>query len=308
MTNFLSLENDTLKATILPFGATLTGLWHISDPRSLVLGFDDVRQYERTNFYSGAIVGPVANRIANGRVSIDGHTYDLPKNEGNNTLHSGPDGLHRQHWDVLECEAHTVTLECILPDGACGLPGQRTLLARYALVGNALHLHMSATSDRATLINMVHHPYWAMDQSARLRIDSDRVLDVNDAKIPIGTAQDVAGTHFDVRTPSPVPRELDHCYVLSDAKRNAPARVAELSMPHYTLGIETDAPGLQVYAGAALPDLTDQSTHGWPIAPYSGIALEPQLFPDAPNHPHFPSILVNAGQQWQQNTRYLFSF
>lgn len=308
MHNIISLENSDLKAHILPYGATLAGLWNVNDPRSLVLGFKETEDYRQSNFYCGAIVGPIANRIANGRVVIDGQSHLLPQNEGRNTLHSGAEGLHQRVWDVSDVTPSSVALTCALGDGACGLPGARVITAEYSLDGPMLQLRMTATSDRMTLMNPAHHPYWAVNGHARLRINSSQVLDVDASKLPTGKADDVDGTDFDLNAFSPVPKTLDHCFVLNPHKRDAPEPVAELKMPHYTLRIETDAPGLQVYAGAALPKLADEKTQGWPIAPYSGLALEPQFWPDAPNHDHFPSILLPPQHQWTQITRYVLEF
>ncbi|MEP6065901.1 MAG: aldose epimerase family protein [Paracoccaceae bacterium] len=308
MHTVISLENSDLKARILPLGATLTGLWNINDPRSLVLGFENAETYSRTDFYAGAIVGPVANRLSNGCVTIDGQKYQLPQNEGQNTLHSGPDGLHHRIWNVEAVTQSSVTLRCTLADGDCGLPGMRVITAHYSLSGRVLQLNMTATSDRTTLMNLVHHPYWAMNNDARLSVASSQVLEVDSTNLPTGRVNDVDGTQFDLRTPSPVPKTLDHCFALNQHRRDRPEYVADLTMPHYALRIETDAPGLQVYAGAGLPNIFAERTQGWPIAPYSGIALEPQFWPDAPKYTHFPSILLPAGQQWVQTTRYVLEF
>ncbi|MEP3845041.1 MAG: aldose epimerase family protein [Paracoccaceae bacterium] len=308
MHSVISLENSNLKANILPMGATLTGLWNVNDPRSLVLGFDDTDTYSRTDFYAGAIVGPVANRLSNGRVVIEGNEYQLPQNEGVNTLHSGPDGLHRRIWNVETVTQTSVTLSCTLADGECGLPGERVITARYSLTGRVLQLHMTATSDRTTLMNPVHHPYWAMDDKARLQVTSSQVLEVESSNLPTGKLDGVDGTLFDLRSPSPVPKSLDHCFVLSAHKRDTLEIAAELTMPHYKLQIKTDAPGIQVYAGAWLPKIAGEQTQGWPIAPYSGVALEPQFWPDAPAHAHFPTILLPNQHQWEQMTQYVLEF
>ena len=246
MQTIISLENSELKAQILPLGATLSGLWAANDPRSLVLGFEDPENYARTDFYAGAIVGPVANRLSDGRVKIEGQEYQLPQNEGQNTLHSGPNGLHRQIWNVEAVTQTSVTLNCTLADGECGLPGVRVITAQYSLTGRVLQLHMTATSDRTTLMNPVHHPYWAMDDKARLQVASSHVLEVDSSNLPTGTLNDVDGTLFDLRSPSPVPKSLDHCFVLSEQKRDAVEIAAELTMPNYQIQIKTDAPGLQL--------------------------------------------------------------
>lgn len=302
----IELKNNHLSAKVLPFGATLASICATGHADSLTLGFSDPVDFQRIPMVAGAIVGPLANRLANGQARIEGRFYQMPRNEnGRASLHSGPEGLHRRNWLPVEQSGDTVTLQCVLTHSECGLPGFRTIAATYWLEDNVLCLRMTAISDRETIMNLAHHPYWVTDSRARLRVSADHFLPVDDYKLPTGRQALVENTVFDLRQPRPVPPMLDHNYILSDAPTETPRRVAILEMPHYQLRLETTAPGLQVYAGANLPNLGTERSTGWPIAPLSGVALEPQFWPDAPSHSSFPSVRLPAHTQWSQLTRYV---
>lgn len=290
---------------MLPYGATLAALYTNQDRRSLTLGFSEMADFQRIPLIGGSIVGPLANRLTGGRARIDGRVYQMPRNEnGRTSLHSGPEGLHRREWHIVETSETHVTLRCALGHGECGLPGNRKIEATYALDGNTLSLVLRACSDRTTLMNLAHHPYWAVDQQARLKVSASHYLPVNADKLPTGQRAPVDNTPFDLRTPRPIPSMLDHNFILADAIRAKMQPSAQLEMPHYRMKLQTDAPGLQVYAGANLPQLGLDRSLGWPIAPFSGLALEPQLWPDAPSHSRFPSAILPAHTQWSQNSTY----
>lgn len=304
----LTLQNDALRATILPYGATLSGLWRAGDAKSCVLGFADPTDYARFPIYAGSIVGPVANRLGDGRARIDGRVFQMPRNErGRTTLHSGPEGLHRRIWQVLEATPTSVTLRIHLPHGACGLPGARDIQATYRLEDTALALDLDATTDAPTLMNPAHHPYWAVDARTRIRVSSSRYLPVNAWKLPTGRQVEVADSPFDLRRSTPIPQDLDHAYILSDVADQKMRRVAWLETADYAMRLDTDAPSLQIYSGSGLPELGTHLTTGHPIAPLRGLAIEPQFWPDAPNHAGFPSILLSPDTPWQQRTRYTLS-
>lgn len=305
MSKPVTLKNAHLEAHVLPFGATLAALYAGDDPRSLTLGFKDPADYQRIPLIGGSIVGPLANRLANGLARIDGQVHQMPRNEnGRTSLHSGPEGLHRREWHLAAQTQASLTLRCALQHGECGLPGNREIEVTYGLKDNALALEIRARSDRKTLMNLAHHPYWATNAQARLKVSASRYLPVDAAQLPTGQQARVEGTAFDLRQPRPIPAMLDHNYILSEAPSDILQRAAVLEMPHYRMKLQTTAPGLQVYAGANLPNLGSEHSLGWPIAPLHGTALEPQLWPDAPNHPLFPSVLLQPDTEWSQSTVY----
>ncbi|APE43700.1 hypothetical protein BOO69_09950 [Sulfitobacter alexandrii] len=308
----LILRSDRLTARVLPYGASLVGLHFAGREGNLVLGFSDPQDHALIPVFAGAVVGPVANRITDGRLVLAGETHQMPRNEGTNTLHSGPDGLHARHWNVLAQDEARLHLGLTLPDGACGLPGTREISAAYTLDGDALTVILQARTDRLTAMNLAHHPYWTLDTAAdvsthRLRVAADHLLPVDASGLPTGEIRPVAETAHDFRAARPVPGDapLDLNFCLSDTPAPQPRTVATLTGGDgVTLEIETDAPGLQVYNGAFLPDRPGAVSGGRGLRPFHAMALEPQFWPDAPTHDHFPSILLRPEDTWRQTTRY----
>lgn len=308
----LTIRSGALTAQILPHGASLVGLHLQGGTQNLVLGFADPQDHARLPIYAGAIVGPVANRITGGRISLSGQPWQMPRDEGENTLHSGPDGLHSHAWNVLTHSADSLTLGIELKHGEGGLPGNRVIRADYRLTGALLSLTLRAETDRATAMNLAHHPYWNLDglgdiTSHSLRIDAAHYLPTDPQRLPLGAVAPLAETPFDFRSPRPVPRDsaLDLNYCLSDAPPAQIRPVAWLTGATGTqLRIATDAPGLQVYNGNFLPDTPGALPGGQSLRPFHAMALEPQYWPDAPHHGHFPQITLEPGRIWQQRTEY----
>ena len=288
MSDILKLGTGPLRIEIWPLGARLNqahyggiALLDESRDRAEALG---------PKHFNGAVVGPVANRIADGRVEIAGRSYDLPKNEnGVTTLHGGNEGLHARDWTVADLSDDEAVLTIDLADGECGLPGNRRFTARYSVGETDFTVTLEATSDAETLVNLALHPYWALDAGGRaglvLSVQADGYTPVDPRKIPTGEVAPVDGTIFDLRAAGEPSSGIDHNFVLTGAQ---PA--VRLAGPTLLLEIETDAPGLQIYSGKE-----------------TGIAIEPQHFPDAPHHPGFPSILLRPGETYRQVSTYRLS-
>ena len=312
MTNApIILTSQQLQVTILPFGASLVGVRFANHARNMVLGFANPQNHRSVHPFAGPLVGPIANRIAGGRVDIAGQTYQMQRNEqGRTTLHSGDLGLHNRLWTVASKGPDHVTLTCALTHGENALPGNRIITASYRIEGTALILTLNATTDRPTAINIAPHAYWNLDGAPdvgqhQLHINANTYLPVDDHMIPIGQVYPVAGTAFDFTNSAPVPLApwLDVNYCLSNEPRRSLTRAAVLrGADGTTLTLSTTAAGLQVYNGAFLPDDTAQMADCPPIAPYSAIALEPQGWPDAPNQPGFPSIMIDTDTPFHQQT------
>lgn len=311
----ITLVSDTqsLEATILPQGATLWSLRFEPSGRSLVVSFADPADHFRYPACAGAIVGPVANRIAGGQITLGDTTYQMPCNENSSTsLHSGPEGLHLRDWRVAAQSDSQVTLQITLADGEYGLPGQREIAATYKIKGSDLILELSARTDQPTPINLAHHPYWTLDDAEnvsghQLQINADHYLPVDPMNLPMAPPQPTSGSAFDFSCLRPVPLTplLDVNFCLADAPETALRTAATLIGADGTLlRIDTTAPGLQVYAGAYLPNAGDVLDGNAPLAPYRGIALEPQFWPDAPRNSAFPQITLNPGDVWRQTTCY----
>jgi len=311
MSEPLILRSRGLELRILPLGAALIGVRFAGQPRNLVLGFQDPSDHGRIPIYAGAIVGPVANRVGAGRVTLAGDTYQMPLNEaGKTTLHSGPDGLHAQTWEVQEQGPDHVRLRCHLPDGACGLPGNRIFHATYSVTDAQFTLLLEATTDQPTAINLAAHPYWNLDGRTdvcghSLQVSAAHYLSTDRLNLPTGQTPTAGDDFYDFTTAQPVPvsAPLDVNYCLDADEPSAPAAVLTGS-DGTTLRMTTTAPGLQVYNGAYLPPDAPPAEGFPPIAPFAAIALEPQHWPDAPNNPAFPQITLLPDQQYRQETRY----
>ena len=293
-------------AQVLTWGATLQDLRVAGVGHSLVLGSEEFAAYLGPLRYAGAVVGPVANRIAGGTAVLDGQRYEFERNEnGVTTLHGGHIGTDARLWSVQEVSESACTLTLHLPDGEGGFPGNRDLTATYALDDDgALMITLTATTDAPTWINLASHGYWTVagrdglgDQM--LQIGATRYLPVDDRLIPDAPAP-VAGTRYDFRKARPVVREgdvlLDHNFCLD----GAPA--VTLTGNGVRLTVTTDAPGLQVYEAVHLdaPNGHDGRHYG----PHAGLAIEPNHWPDSPNNSDFPSIRLDPGETWRQVSRF----
>ena len=306
------LNSGEMQAEISPLGASLVRLSR--GDRDLILGIHNLTDRSINDFYAGAIVGPVANRVAGGQVKIDGQIFQMECNEGGSTsLHSGDDGLHTLDWEVSEVLPDSVSLKVHLPDGYSGLPGNRDISVLYTLSGNGLTVKITAQTDQKTPINIAHHPYWALqtDQSKlKLSISGDNYLPKAANGVPTGQIQAVVNGPFDFNMQRELGpnAKLDHNWCLSDAKQETPRPVATLQASDgLQLNISTTEVGLQVYTGSSLPILNATQCTANPIQPNAGIALEAQGWPDAPNKPIFPSIMLEPSETYRQITQYTFT-
>lgn len=297
-----------LTARFLTYGATLQDLRVEGIERSLVLGFPDLESYlAHPDVYVGAMVGRFANRIGDGQAVIGGTRYQLDRNFlGRHLLHGGRDGASRRNWRIAAWAQDAVTFTDVLPDGHMGFPGRLSVCTTFEVrPGPALSIRVQAQADAETLCSFAHHGYFNLGggptiEGHCLRIAAEHVLPVTDTLIPTGEVAPVAGTAFDFRAPVRLTRErlavgYDHNFCLS-TQREALRPVAELVAPdgRLTMTIETTEPGLQFYDGAAIA----AGRHG----AHAGLALEPQVWPDAPNHPQFPSARLQPGEVYDQHT------
>lgn len=298
MTTSLTIASDRLTVRIDPRGARTRAI-HLDGGPNLLLDADPEAHSDWAACYGGVIVGPVANRVAGGRVAIDGVTCQMPQNEGTTCLHSGPKGVHAHPWRVVAHEATSLHLEVTLPDGTCGLPGHRVITAQFTCTGETLTLTLLATTDRATPMSLAHHPYWVLGPDQHLQVPADHYLPVDASLLPTGEVSPVENTIFDLRKGGPIPPEIDHNFCLSNQPHPTPVDAATLSGQLGTLRITSTEPGLQIYGGAALPDIPAEG-----IRPYAGVALEPQGWPNAVNTPHFPNVIMTAETPYRQITQY----
>lgn len=284
----------------------------------VVLGYRDEASYLGDGPCSGKIPGRFANRIAGGCFTLDGKEYKLVKNHPEYQLHGGPDGFSNRLWAISKASGNQAVFTLDSPDGDQGYPGSMHIEATYTWGDdNALTLEIKATADAPTVINLTNHTYWNLNGEDSgsvfdhvLRLPASRWLVTSEALIPTGELAPVEGTPMDFRTAKPIGRDIkadfpalkygkgyDNCWVLDGepglklaAELNSPASGRRLE-------IWTDQPATQVYTGNWL-DGSPVSKSGRPYRDYDGVAIECQGFPDAPNHPDFPSCTLRPGEQY----------
>lgn len=311
----IDIWQDGLSATILTWGAVLQDLRLAGHRPPLVLGFPKFKHYPRYSPFFGAIVGRFANRINEGKAIIGGKSYQLDTNYlGTHLLHGGQTNYGNQNWTIDAHDHNYVDLRLTDPDGMMGFPGKCDVLCRYEIKpGNILSISIQGMSDAQTLFNPAHHSYFCLDDSNDIRkhelcIAAPHYLPVTDQLIPTGDIAPVAGTKFDFSTMREIGNEeFDHNFCISTVRRDL-QDVAQLHSPRsgVTMTLATTEPGLQLYTGHKLgPPVRG---HIKPLyGPFSGICLEPQGWPDSPNHSNFPSSVLQAGTRYAQMSEYRFS-
>jgi len=333
-------NKNGMTARVMTYGATLTELLvpdKTGTPGNIVLGFDKIEPYLAGVPYFGATVGRVGNRIAKGAFSLNGQTYKLATNNGPNHLHGGIKGFDKVVWKadvVLAKDGQAVKFSYHSPDGEEGYPGNLDVTVTYTLTdANELRLDYTATTDKATPVNLTNHSYFNLAGEGSgnilghvLMIAADQITPVDDSLIPTGDLKPVKGTVFDFTTPvaigarigkvpGPAPVGYDHNYVLRNAEGGGrgteagamtlAARVIEPKSGR-VMDVRTTEPGLQFYSGNFL-DGTIKSRKGVPYQKHDAFCLETQHFPDSVNRPHFPSTVLEPGKTYRTTTVYAFS-
>jgi aldose 1-epimerase len=307
----VSIGNEGISARIITYGAILRDLALPVNGRlrSVVLGFDGLGAYLGQGAYIGAIAGRYANRIAGGRFTLDGKAYQLNLNEGGKThLHGGKMGFDRKLWTVATATADAVSLALHSPAGEEGYPGAVEALCTYRIIDPlGLAIELTATTDAPTVINLTGHSYFNLDgggdiRDHRLMIPANEYLPVSGDLIPDRGAVSVVGTAFDFRTMRPIRDSVhyDNTFVTSWQRSAAPRLAARLASATGDLAMDllSTEPGVQFYDGAFL----DAKPYGG----YGGLCLEPQCFPDTPNHPEFPSCVLRPGATYRHIIEHRF--
>lgn len=307
----VTLRKGAMTATVLTLGAIVQDLRLEGVDHPLVLGSPDPWAYLQDARYFGAIVGRFANRIGSAGFTIEGQEYRTDPNfEGRHTLHGGSDGTDIQVWDIIASSADNATLGLTLADGHMGFPGRIRMRVQIGLTDEALAIHLTAQSDRPTPCSLAHHGFFDLDGQGDIRghhlaIAADRYLPLDADMIPTGRIAPVEGTVLDFRKPRQIgDHGYDHNFCLSDG--SLPLRpVASLTGRNgLTMQVHTTACGLQLYDGSHI-DLK-AGLEGREYRPHSGVALETQGWPDAPNRPEFPDCILRPGQTYDQTTLYRF--
>jgi len=333
-TDLFTLKNSKgMEVAVTSYGARVVGILAPDQHgrfEDVVTGFNTLDEYiSCPEPFHGPIVGPVGNRIARGKFTLDGKAYSLPINNGLNHLHGGPKGFHHRVWDVKKVTASSIDLHCLSRDGEAGYPGNLSVDVRYELSDdNEVIISYEATTDKKTVVNLTWHPFFNLAGEGTtindhiLMINADRYTPVDETLIPVGKNVTVANTPFDFRKPKAIGRDLgqqekntqlkhgagyDHNWALNrpdDKSMTLAARVTEPKSGR-VMEIYTQEPGLQFYGGNFFDGKTTGKNGNAHIF-RGAMALETQHFPDAPNQPNFPSIVLDKGEVYETSSIYKF--
>ena len=302
---------------LLDLGATVHRLWVTGGDgvrRNVVLGHATAEEYLDSVDYVGGTIGRYANRIKDGRFSLDGRVVQLTTNERGNHLHGGPEGFHRRMWDVVRHKDDQLALRLTSPRRDQGFPGELIVLVVFETTADSVLVRFEAVTDAATVVSLTSHAYFNLDGDGSRSVEDQLLQVAADTYLPVdaqGIPQDlqpVAGTPFDLRQPARL-REvvgrtggLDHNFALEG---DGPAAVLDSPGTRTRLELRTDQPGLQAYTGGGF----DGSRHSTTRQPYhgsAGLALEPQRFPDTPNRPEFGSAVLRPGETYHARIEWRF--
>lgn len=315
----ITLSQGDLKVAVLTYGATLQSICYRGV--DVALGYDTVEEYQKYDAYLGATVGRYANRIAEGKFTLNGAEYDVGCNEaGRGHLHGGKVGLDKKVWAIKEQQENRLVLTTSLTDGEEGYPGNMEIAVTFTVEEDTLRIVYDATADQDTVFNPTNHCYFNLNgggsiENHWLTVCADAFLPINEKMLPTGEIRPVAGTPFDFTTPKEIGKEIDaeeeqvrlgggydHTFILR-GEGCRPAAKAESPKSGIIMECYTDLPGMQLYTGNFL----NQPTGKWgAIGKRQGFCFETQFFPDSPNHPEFPSCTLKAGEPFHSVTVYRF--
>ena len=331
-TKLYTLRNSTgMEVCITNFGARIVSIM-VPDKNGnmtdVVLGFDNIEDYIQIPTDFGASIGRYANRIGQGKITIDGQEIQLPQNNYGHCLHGGPTGWQNQVFKANQKDDKTITFTIESPDGDNNFPGNVIANVTYTLTDdNAIDIRYDAITDKKTIINMTNHSYFNLngDPSVNsmnqiLYLSADSITPVDDTFMTNGTMVAVADSPFDFNTPKAIETDVnnfdceqikfgkgfDHNWVLK-TKGDINQVAAKLSSPITGISLEvyTNEPGIQVYTGNFL-DGTVKGKKGIVYPQRASVCLETQHYPDSPNKPHWPSVILEVGKTYQ--SRCIFKF
>lgn len=326
-----------IRVRVITLGARIQSLYtpdRTGKSGDIVLGFASPQQYFDDGNYFGATVGRFANRIGKGRFTLDGHTYQVTVNDHGNSLHGGTPGFDKRVWKIDSIHSGpsaSVVMSYLSPDGEEGYPGTLHVTTTYTLSDSGeLRIEYRATTDKPTIVNLSGHSYFNLASSPAhfstmrdlLQINASRYTPVDDTLIPTGVIAPVADTPMDFRKPTAIglrirdgnDEQVRYCHgydmnFVLDGRPGTLRLAARVEDPlsGRALSVYTTAPGVQFYSGNFLSG-TFVGKHGIVYRQGDAVVLEPQDFPDAPNHPNFPSATLDPGATYHSVIVYRFSF
>lgn len=334
-TDLYFLHGGQLSTAITNYGGRIVSLCvpgRSGKLADVVLGFRSIGDYlHAKELFHGALIGRVGNRIAKGQFMLDGVNFNLPLNNGPNHLHGGPHGFHNVVWTVKSATDSSLILTYLSRDGEMGYPGNLNVDVCYTLSSkNELKIDYRATTDQATPVNLTNHAFFNLAGEGNgsinnqwLTINATFYTPINSTLIPLGQNVLVEGTPFDFRNAKPIGQDLnlqnknmqlhnglgyDHNFVLNKEKPGIMTWAATVFDPSSgrKMKIFTEEPGLQFYGGNFI-DGSDTGKSGKKYNFRESFALETQHFPDSPNHPNFPSVILRPGEVYQTSSVYRFS-
>ena len=324
-------NKNGLEAKITAYGGVIVTL-KVPDRNGeftdVTLGYETLAEYEKGTAHFGSLIGRYGNRIGKGKFTLNGVEYTLAQNNGENHLHGGPLGFGRKVWDAEEIAGPALKLSYLSKDGEEGYPGNLSVTVVYSLTDdNELKIGYSATTDKETVVNLTNHAYFNLAGAGEgnilgheLMLNADRFTPVDGGLIPTGELRSVKGTPFDFTQPEVIGTRIedddeqlklglgyDHNFVLnsSDGSPALAARVYEPASGR-VMEVFTTEPGVQFYTGNFLNG-SDTGKGGKVYQRRYGFCLETQHFPDSPNIPEFPSVVLKPGEKYETTTIYKFS-
>ncbi|RMI45161.1 aldose epimerase family protein [Streptomyces triticirhizae] len=327
-----TLANGGIRLGVLNFGGIVQTLEvpdRDGESVNISLGFAELDPYLGDSPYMGALIGRYGNRIAAGRFTLDGTEYQVPVNDGPNSLHGGTQGFDKRIWDVNPNGRSGLTLTYSSPDGEMGYPGTLDVRVDYTLTDDGeFRIDYEATTDAPTVLNLTNHTYFNLAGEGnggvydhKLSLAAGRFTPVDEVLIPTGELASVGGTPFDFRRGKTIGEDIreshqqilygqgfDHNFVLDKGITRRPERFAQLyeRRSGRLMTVSTTEPGVQFYSGNFL-DGTLVGTSGRAYRQGDGLCLETQHFPDSPNQPDFPSTVLRPGETYRSTTVYAFS-
>ena len=320
-----TIENQKLKVQIIDYGARIMSLYVKDAGIDAVAGCDSAEDYLLDEgAYFGAAVGRYANRICDGKFTLNGEEYTLAQNNGKNSLHGGIGGFSMQYFDCEQTSATSLTCTYTEADMAQGFPGELTLKVTYSVEDSGLKIAYEAACDKDTVANFTNHAYFNLNGEGTildhlLCVHADSYLPIDETSIPLGEPAPVEGTPFDFREPTPIGARInddhpqlsagtgyDHNFIPEgEGMRKVAYLIGDKS--GLKMDVYTDLPGIQIYSGNFMDAKAPLMRGGKPQEKRTTLCLETQLWPDSPNHPEYPSCILKKDEIFKSETKYIFT-